>query len=122
MSLAENNNSSMNTSASLKCSRPSSDTPQNVNKKKSKKKGRCICPICLETIIESTTYVRLNLGMTQFSVRNIVVLGCTESVQGYFGKVLGSIYHIHSNFQGTEFSRISLLGLRPQTFSPQKFL
>ena len=54
MSSAENEISSMDTSANLKRSRPSGDSPQNVNKKKPKKKGGCICPICLETIIEST--------------------------------------------------------------------
>ena len=53
MSSAENDNS-IDTSASLKRSRSSGDSPQNVNKKKPKKKGGCICPICLETIIEST--------------------------------------------------------------------
>ena len=32
----------------------SSDSSQNMNKKKPKKKGGCICPICLEAIIEPT--------------------------------------------------------------------
>ena len=39
---------------SQKRSRPPNDSPQNSSKKKTKKKGGCICPISLETIIKST--------------------------------------------------------------------
>ena len=54
MSSNEIDYSNMDTSASQKRSRPPSDSPQSSNKKKTKKKGGCTCPICLETIIEST--------------------------------------------------------------------
>lgn len=40
--------------SSQKRNRSSSDSPQNATKKKSQKKGGCLCPICLEKIIEST--------------------------------------------------------------------
>ena len=45
---------SMDTTSSLKHSRPG-DSPQNLSQlKKSKKKGGCVCPICLEVIQDST--------------------------------------------------------------------
>ena len=51
-----NDNTSMNmdTATSQKRTRLADDAPQNSGKKKSKKKGGCICPICMEIIVEST--------------------------------------------------------------------
>jgi len=44
----------MDTTTSLKCTRPG-DSPQHPSQsKKTKKKGGCVCPICLEVILEAT--------------------------------------------------------------------
>ena len=47
-------NISMDTAASHKRSRLPDDSPPSTSKKKLKKKGGCICPICMELIVEST--------------------------------------------------------------------
>lgn len=52
--VTDNTSLNMDTTTSQKRVRLPDDSPQNSGKKKSKKKGGCICPICMEIIVEST--------------------------------------------------------------------